>query len=210
MTVASSTAPAPPAPVGRRPNNENLGLEKIGVKLDARGFIQVDHQLKTNVPGVYAIGDVAGQPMLAHKAEDEGVALAEILAGQAGHVNYGAIPNVVYTSPEIAAVGKTEEERKAEGVAYKVGKFPMTANSRARCTGATDGFVKILADAKTDRLLGCHIIAAAAGTMIHEVVMAMEFQASAEDVARAFHAHPTLNEAVKEAAFAVAGRAIHI
>jgi dihydrolipoamide dehydrogenase len=148
--------------------------------------------------------------MLAHKAEEEGVALAEILAGQAGHVNYETVPGVVYTHPEVATVGKTEEELKAAGIAYKVGKFPMTANSRARCAGDTDGLVKIIADAKTDRLLGCHIIAAEAGTMIHEAVMAMEFQASAEDVARSFHAHPTLNEAVKEAALAVDGRAIHI
>ncbi|HWA43741.1 MAG TPA: FAD-dependent oxidoreductase, partial [Hypericibacter adhaerens] len=169
-----------------------------------------DNHFRTNVAGIYAIGDCREGPMLAHKAEDEAVAVAEIIAGKASHVNYDAIPSVVYTFPEVATVGKSEEELKAAGIAYKVGKFPMTANSRARCAGDTDGLVKIIADAKTDRLLGCHIIAAEAGTMIHEAVMAMEFQASAEDVARSFHAHPTLNEAVKEAALAVDGRAIHI
>jgi dihydrolipoamide dehydrogenase len=196
--------------VGRRPYTEGLGLETVGVAKDERGRIKTDRHFATNVPGVYAIGDVIAGPMLAHKSEEEGIALAEILAGQAGHVNYETVPGVVYTHPEVATVGKTEEELKAAGVAYKVGKFPMTANSRARCSADTDGLVKIIADAKTDRLLGCHIISADAGTMIHEAVMAMEFQASAEDVARAFHAHPTLNEAVKEAALAVDGHAIHI
>jgi dihydrolipoamide dehydrogenase len=196
--------------VGRRPYTEGLGLETVGVAKDERGRIKTDRHFATNVPGVYAIGDVIAGPMLAHKSEEEGIALAEILAGQAGHVNYETVPGVVYTHPEVATVGKTEEELKAAGVAYKVGKFPMTANSRARCSAETDGLVKIIADAKTDRLLGCHIISADAGTMIHEAVMAMEFQASAEDVARAFHAHPTLNEAVKEAALAVDGHAIHI
>jgi len=196
--------------VGRRPYTEGLGLETVGVAKDEKGRIKTDGHFATSAPGIYAIGDAIAGPMLAHKAEEEGVALAEILAGQAGHVNYETVPGIVYTHPEVATVGKTEEELKAAGVAYKVGKFPMTANSRARCAGEADGFVKLLADAKTDRILGCHIISADAGTMIHEVVMAMEFQASAEDVARAFHAHPTLNEAVKEAALAVEGRAIHI
>ncbi|MGH6939072.1 dihydrolipoyl dehydrogenase [Hypericibacter sp.] len=196
--------------VGRRAFTEGLGLETVSVAKDERGRIKTDRHFATNVPGIYAIGDVIAGPMLAHKSEEEGIALAEILAGQAGHVNYETVPGVVYTHPEVATVGKTEEELKAAGVAYKVGKFPITANSRARCAGDTEGLVKIIADAKTDRLLGCHIISADAGTMIHEAVMAMEFQASAEDVARAFHAHPTLNEAVKEAALAVDGRAIHI
>ncbi|MFZ5789500.1 MAG: dihydrolipoyl dehydrogenase [Pseudomonadota bacterium] len=196
--------------IGRRPFTEGLGLESVGVVKDERGRIKTDRHFATNVPGIYAIGDVIQGPMLAHKAEEEGIALAEMLAGQAGHVNYETVPGIVYTAPEVASVGKTEEELKAANLAYKVGKFPMSANSRARCAGTTEGFVKILGDAKTDRVLGCHIIAADAGTLIHEVVMAMEFQASAEDVARAFHGHPTLNEAVKEAALAVDGRAIHI
>jgi dihydrolipoamide dehydrogenase len=195
--------------VGRRPYTEGVGLETVGVAKDERGRIKTDGHFATNVPGIYAIGDVIAGPMLAHKSEEEGVALAEILAGQAGHVNYETVPGVVYTHPEVATVGRTEEDLKAAGIAYKVGKFPMTANSRARCAGDTDGLVKIIADAETDRLLGCHIISADAGTMIHEAVMAMEFASSAEDVARAFHAHPTLNEAVKEAALAVDGRAIH-
>ena len=172
--------------------------------------MKTDAHYATNVPGIYAIGDAIAGPMLAHKAEDEGVALAEILAGQAGHVNYGAIPGVVYTWPEVAAVGQTEEELKAAGVAYNVGKFPFTANGRARAMGETDGFVKLLADKATDRLLGAHIIGPDAGTLIAELATAMEFGASAEDVARTCHAHPTLNEAVKEAALAVAGRALHV
>ncbi len=195
--------------IGRRPYTQNLGLEALGVALD-RDMVVVDDHFATNVPGVYAIGDVIRGPMLAHKAEDEGVAVAEILAGQAGHVNYNAIPGVVYTSPEIAAVGKTEDELKAEGVAYKVGKFPFTANGRARAMRHTDGFVKILADAATDRVLGAHIMGFGAGEMIHEAVVLMEFGGSAEDLARTCHAHPTMSEAVKEAAMAVDKRSIHI
>jgi dihydrolipoamide dehydrogenase len=196
--------------IGRRPYTTNLGLENVGVTLDKRGFIPVDHHFQTNVPGIYAIGDVVGGAMLAHKAEEEGVALAEILAGQAGHVNYNAIPGVVYTWPEVASVGKTEEQLKADGVEYKVGKFPFTANSRARANGDTDGFVKIIADAKSDEVLGCHIIGPSAGDLIGEVVLGMEFRAAAEDIARTSHAHPGLGEAIKEAALGVAGRAIHL
>jgi dihydrolipoamide dehydrogenase len=196
--------------IGRRPHTNGLGLETIGVAVDNKGRITTDVHFRTNVAGVHAIGDVIAGPMLAHKAEEEGVAVAEILAGQAGHVNYETVPGVVYTWPEVATVGKSEEELKAAGVAYRSGKFPFTANSRARCSADTDGFVKILADAATDRVLGAHIIGPEAGTLIHECVMAMEFGASAEDIARAFHGHPTLNEAVKEAALGVAARAIHI
>lgn len=196
--------------VGRKPFTDKLGLEAVGVKLDGRGRIEVDSHLQTNVPGIYAIGDVVAGAMLAHKAEEEGVMVAEIIAGQKPHINYDAIPGVVYTWPEVATVGKTEEELKAAGVAYKVGKFPFMANSRARGAGTPEGFVKMLADAKTDKVLGCHIIGAHAGTMIHEVCVAMEFGASSEDIARTCHAHPTLNEAVKEAALAVDTRAIHI
>ena len=184
--------------------------KRAGVKLDERGRVAVDHYYATSVPGIWAIGDVIAGPMLAHKAEDEGVAVAEILVGQAGHVNYDAIPNVVYTYPEIATVGKSEEELKAAGIAYTVGKFPMTANGRAKVNQTTEGFVKILADAKTDRVLGVHLVCADAGNMIAEAVIAMEFGASAEDIARTCHAHPTLPEAVKEAAMAVAKRAIHM
>lgn len=194
--------------IGRKPNTENLGLENAGVKTNARGFIENNH-LKTNVSNIYVIGDVTTGPMLAHKAEDEGVAVAEIIAGQAGHVNYDVIPNVIYTYPEIASIGKTEEELKTAGIAYKVGKFSMMANSRARATFDEQGFVKILACAKTDRVLGAHIIAREAGNTIHEVAVAMEFGGSAEDIARTCHAHPTYNEAVKEAAMAVDKRAIH-
>jgi dihydrolipoamide dehydrogenase len=196
--------------IGRRPYTEGLGLETVGVALDERGRVRTDARYATNVPGIYAIGDVISGPMLAHKAEDEGVALAEMIAGKAGHVNYGAIPAVVYTWPEIASVGQTEEELKAAGIAYNVGKFPFTANGRARAMGDTDGFVKLLADKATDRLLGAHIIGPDAGTLIAELVIAMEFGASAEDVARTCHAHPSLSEAVKEAALAVDGRALHI
>jgi dihydrolipoamide dehydrogenase len=196
--------------IGRRPYTTNLGLENVGIAPDKRGFISVDQHFQTNVPGIYAIGDVIGGAMLAHKAEDEGVALAEILAGQHGHVNYNAIPGVVYTWPEVAAVGKTEEQLKAEGIEYKTGKFPFTANSRARANGDTDGFVKILADAKTDEVLGAHIIGPSAGELIGEVVLGMEFRAAAEDIARTCHAHPGLAEAVKEAALGVAGRSIHL
>ena len=196
------------AAIGRRPFTQNLGLEAQGIKTD-RGMVVVDSHFMTNAPGIYAIGDVIRGPMLAHKAEDEGVALAEILAGQAGHVNYDVIPGVVYTSPEIAAVGKTEEELKADGVAYKAGRFPFTANGRARAMRRTDGFVKILADAATDRVLGVHIMGFGAGEMIHEACVLMEFGGSAEDLARTCHAHPTMSEAVKEAALAVAKRSIH-
>jgi len=196
--------------IGRRSFTEGLGLAEAGVERDERGRVRIDARFATSVPGIYAIGDVVAGPMLAHKAEDEGVALAEMLAGQAGHVNYGVIPGVVYTWPEVASVGQTEEQLKAAGIAYTVGKFPFTANGRARAMGATEGFVKILADARTDRILGAHIIGPDAGTLIAELATAMEFGASAEDVARTCHAHPTLNEAVKEAALAVAGRALHI
>jgi len=196
--------------IGRRAWTDGLGLAEAGVETDERGRVRTDGHYATNVAGIYAIGDVIAGPMLAHKAEEEGIALAEILAGQAGHVNYGAIPGVVYTWPEVASVGRTEDELKAAGVAYSVGKFPFTANARARAMGDTDGFVKILADKATDRVLGAHIIGPDAGTLIAELVTAMEFGASAEDVARTCHAHPSLNEAVKEAALAVEGRAIHI
>jgi dihydrolipoamide dehydrogenase len=195
--------------IGRVPYTEGLGLEAAGVKKDNRGRVIVDEHFHTNVAGIYAIGDVIAGPMLAHKAEEEGVAAAENIAGQAGHVNYEVIPNVVYTYPEIASVGKTEEELKQAGIAYQIGKFPFTANSRARALLMTDGFVKILADAKTDRVLGVHILGPDAGTMIAEAAIAMEFGASSEDIARTCHAHPTLNEAVKEAALAVAKRAIY-
>jgi dihydrolipoamide dehydrogenase len=195
--------------VGRVPYTEGLGLDEAGVRRDAKGRVEVDHHFATSVPGIHAIGDVIRGPMLAHKAEDEGIALAEILAGQAGHVNYDVIPSVVYTAPEVAAVGKTEEELKAAGVEYRSGKFLFLANGRAKANQTTDGFVKILADAGTDRVLGCHIIGPMAGEIIHEVAVLMEFGGSAEDLARTCHAHPTLSEAVKEAALAVAGRAIH-
>ena len=196
--------------IGRIPYTEGLGLDAAGVKRDNRGRVIVDPHFQTNIAGIYAIGDVIAGPMLAHKAEEEGVALAEILAGQAGHVNYDVIPNVVYTYPEIASVGKTEEELKAAGIAYQVGKFPFTANARARANLMTEGFVKILADAKTDRVLGVHILGPDAETMIAEAAIAMEFGASAEDIARTCHAHPTLSEAVKEAALAVGKRAINV
>jgi len=196
--------------VGRVPYTEGLGLGDVGVKTDNRGRITVDPHFQTSVPGIYAIGDVIAGPMLAHKAEDEGMAVAEILAGQAGHVNYDVIPNVVYTYPEIASVGKSEEELKEAGVAYNVGKFPFTANGRAKVNLQTDGFVKILANAKSDRVLGVHILGPDAGNMIAEAAVAMEFGAASEDIARTCHAHPTLTEAVKEAALAVAKRAIHM
>ena len=195
--------------IGRRPYTQGLGLEALGVAME-RGQVVIDAHFNTNVPGVYAIGDVVRGPMLAHKGQDEGVALAEILAGQAGHVNYDVIPNVVYTSPEVAVVGKSEEELKAAGVAYRVGKFPFTANGRARAMRHTEGFVKILADAASDRVLGVHIVGFGAGEMIHEACVLMEFGGSAEDLARTCHAHPTMSEAVKEAAMAVAKRSIHI
>jgi len=196
--------------VGRRPFTDNLGLDEVGVERDEKGRVKTAGHFKTNVDGIYAIGDVITGPMLAHKAEDEGIAVAEILAGHAGHVNYEAIPSVVYTYPEVASVGKTEEALKAEGIAYKVGKFPFTANGRAKVNRTTEGFVKILADAKTDRVLGVHMIGPDVGNMIAEAVLGMEFGAAAEDIARTCHAHPTLPEAVKEAAMAVDGRAIHM
>ena len=196
--------------IGRRPYTAGLGLEAVGVEIDNRGRVQVDDHFRTNVPGIYAIGDVIRGAMLAHKAEDEGSVAVEIIAGQSGHINYDAIPSVVYTWPEAASVGKTEEELKAAGIEYRVGKFPFGGNSRARVTGDTDGFVKILADAKTDRILGAHILGPDAGTMIAEITLGMEFGAAAEDIARTCHAHPTLPEAVKEAALAVAGRPIHV
>ncbi len=196
--------------VGRRPYTAGLGLESVGVETDAQGRIGIDERFRTSAAGIYAIGDVVRGPMLAHKAEDEGVVCAEIVAGQSGHIDYDAIPGVVYTWPEAAAVGRTEEALKEAGVEYAVGRFPFQANSRARCSGETEGFVKILADRRTDRVLGVHILGADAGTMIAEAALAMEFGASAEDIARTCHAHPTLNEAVKEAALAVDGRPIHV
>jgi dihydrolipoamide dehydrogenase len=195
--------------IGRRPNTEGLGLEAVGVATE-RGRVGIDDHFATNVPGIYAIGDVVRGPMLAHKAEDEGLALAEILAGKAGHVNYDVIPGVVYTFPEVATVGKSEEDLKAAGIAYNVGKFPFSANGRARANRATDGFVKVLADKATDRVLGVHIVAAGAGEMIHEAAVLMEFGGSSEDLARTCHAHPTMSEAVKEAAMAVEKRQIHL
>jgi dihydrolipoamide dehydrogenase len=195
--------------VGRRPSAEGLGLESLGIDRDGAGRVIVDAGFATNIPGIYAIGDVIAGPMLAHKASEEGIALAERLAGQKPTVDYGAIPAVVYTFPEVASVGKTEEELKAAGTVYRVGKFPFTANARARCNGESEGFVKILAEEASDKVLGVHIIGPDAGTMIAEAVLAMEFGASAEDIARTCHAHPTLSEAIKEAALAADGRAIH-
>ncbi len=190
--------------IGRRPFTDGLGLKAAGVTTDTRGFVETNH-FKTNVPGIWAVGDCTHGPMLAHKAEDEGTAVAELIAGKAGHVNYDVIPGVVYTKPEIASVGKTEEELKQAGVAFKSGKFPFTANSRARANHDTDGFVKILAHAKTDEILGAHIIGVSAGDMIHEICVAMEFKAASEDIARTCHAHPTLSEAVRQAAMGVEG-----
>ncbi len=195
--------------VGRKPYTEGLNLSKIGVKKDDKGRIEVNEKLQTSVNNIYAIGDVIKGPMLAHKAEDEGIAVAEILAGQAGHVNYDVIPGVIYTSPEVATVGKTEEQLKSQKKTYKVGKFPFLANSRAKVNNETDGFVKILADSNTDKVLGVHIIGAHSGNMIAEMALAMEFGASAEDIARTCHAHPTHTEAIKEAALAVDKRPIH-
>ncbi len=196
--------------IGRTAYTDGLGLKEAGVAVDNRGRIEVDGHLMSNVKGIYAIGDAVRGPMLAHKAEDEGIAAAEIIAGQAGHVNYDVIPGVVYTTPEVATVGKTEEELKEAGIAYNAGKFPFTANGRSKVNQTTEGFVKILADAKTDRVLGVHIIGREAGEMIHEACVLMEFGGSAEDLARTCHAHPTRSEAVKEAAFNVAKRAIHM
>ncbi|MDX1541500.1 MAG: dihydrolipoyl dehydrogenase [Geminicoccaceae bacterium] len=196
--------------VGRRPYTDGLGLETVDLNTDNRGMIEVDGAFRTGAEGIYAIGDVIRGPMRAHKAEDEGVCVAEQLAGQKPHIDYDAIPAVIYTAPEVASVGKTEEQLKEAGVSYRAGKFPFSANSRARATGMTDGFVKVLADARTDRLLGVHIMGAEAGTMIGEAALAMEFGASSEDLARTCHAHPTLEEAVKEAALAAHGAPIHI
>ncbi|MDE0808921.1 MAG: dihydrolipoyl dehydrogenase [Alphaproteobacteria bacterium] len=196
--------------IGRRPHTDGLGLEALGVATDQRGFIQVDADFETNVPGVFAIGDSVPGPMLAHKAEEDGVAAVEIMAGQSGHVDYSLVPGIVYTHPEVASIGKTEEDLKEAGTAYRKGSFPFTANSRARTTGEMDGTVKILADAETDRVLGVHIMGPEAGNLIHECATAMAFGATAEDIARTCHGHPTYNEAVKEAALAVDGRPIHI
>jgi dihydrolipoamide dehydrogenase len=196
--------------VGRVPYTSGLGLDELGIERDDKGRIAVTDRFETNLAGIFAIGDVIRGPMLAHKAEDEGIALAELLAGQAGHVNYDVIPNVIYTSPEVATVGRSEEELKRDGVAYKVGKFPFLANGRAKANQTTDGFVKIIADAATDRVLGAHILGPQAGELIHECAVLMEFGGSSEDLARTCHAHPTLAEAVKEAAMAVEQRAIHM
>ena len=195
--------------VGRIPYTEGLGLDEAGIKRDAKGRIETNGHFRTSVESIFAIGDVIKGPMLAHKAQDEGVALAEILAGQAGHVNYGVIPSVVYTAPEVAAVGVTEEELEQQGIAYKAGKFPFLANGRAKANQTTEGFVKVLADAKSDRVLGVHIVGTNAGEIIHECAVLMEFVGSSEDLARTCHAHPTLSEAIKEAALAVEARAIH-
>jgi dihydrolipoamide dehydrogenase len=209
-TAESVTAEVVLVAVGRRAFTTGLGLREIGVNVSNRGFVEADQHYQTNVEGIFAIGDVIGGQMLAHKAEDEGVAVAEILAGQPGHINYDAIAGVVYTWPEVAGIGKTEEQLKEAGIAYKVGKFPFTANGRARANGDTDGFCKILADEKTDTVLGCHIIGPEAGDLIMEVAVAMEFGASSEDIARTCHAHPQLGEVVKEAALAADKRALHI
>ena len=195
--------------VGRKPYTEGLNLNKLGIKKDPQGRIEVNEKLQSSIKNIYAIGDIIKGPMLAHKAEEEGIAVAEIIAGQAGHVNYNTIPNVIYTSPEVAVIGKTEEELKKENINYKVGKFPFLANSRAKVNNEPDGFVKILAESKTDRVLGVHMIGPHTGDLIAEMGLAMEFGASAEDIARTCHAHPTYTEAVKEAALAVDKRAIH-
>ena len=195
--------------IGRRPYTEGLGLQEIGVELDERGFIKINDKFQTSISNIYAIGDVVPGPMLAHKAEDEGVITAEIISGQSGHIDYNLVPSVVYTYPEIASVGKTEDQLKEAGITYNVGKFSMMANSRARATLSDEGFVKILADKKTDKLLGCHIIGREAGNLIHEAVIVMEYGGSSEDLARVCHAHPTLNESLKEAAMATYGKPIH-
>jgi dihydrolipoamide dehydrogenase len=196
--------------IGRRPFTESLGLDEIGVALDERGRVKTDAHYRTSVEGIHAIGDAIAGPMLAHKAEDEGTAVAEILAGQAGHVNYGVIPSVVYTMPEIAVVGQSEEELKEAGVAYNIGKFPFSANSRARAMNQTDGFVKVLADKATDRVLGVHMIGPNVSEMIQEASVLMEFSGAAEDLARTCHAHPTLSEAVREAAMAAWFKPVHM
>ena len=195
--------------VGRKPYTRNLNLDKIGVELDKSGKVKVDKKFQTNIEGVYAVGDVIDGPMLAHKAEEEGIAVAELIAGQSGHVNYDVIPSVIYTSPEVASIGKTEEQLKDLNINFKIGKFSLMANSRAKAINETEGFVKILADKKTDKVLGVHIIGLHAGEMIAEMAVAMEFGSSAEDIARTCHAHPTFSEAIKEAALSVDKRAIH-
>jgi dihydrolipoamide dehydrogenase len=195
--------------VGRRPYTKNLNLEKMGVELDKRGSVKVNKNFQTNIKNIYAIGDVIEGPMLAHKAEEEGIAVAELISGQSGHVNYDTIPGVVYTSPEVASIGKTEEQLKEKGINYKIGKFPFLANSRAKAIDESEGFVKILADSTTDKVLGVHIIGQHAGEMIAEMSVAMEFGASSEDIARTCHAHPTFSEAIKEAALSVEKRQIH-
>ncbi len=195
--------------IGRKPYVEGLGLEALGVARDPRGFVTVNERFETSLPGIFAIGDCVPGPMLAHKAEEEGVACVEWMAGQHGHVDHARVPSIVYTWPEIAGVGATEEALKERGVDYRVGKFPFTANARAKITGDTQGLVKVLADAKTDRVLGVHIVGPIAGDLIAEAVSALEFGASAEDIARTCHAHPAMGEALKEAALAVAGRALH-
>ena len=195
--------------VGRKPYTKNLNLEKIGVELDKRGSVKVNKNFQTNIKNIYAIGDVIEGPMLAHKAEEEGIAVAELISGQSGHVNYDTIPSVVYTSPEVASIGKTEEQLKGKGIKYKIGKFPFSANSRAKAIDESEGFVKILADSTTDKVLGVHIIGQHAGEMIAEMSVAMEFGASSEDIARTCHAHPTFSEAIKEAALSVEKRQIH-
>lgn len=194
---------------GRRPYTDGLGLESLGIETDKLGRVQVDEHFRTAVPNIYAVGDCIDGPMLAHKAEEEGIAAVEIMAGLAGHVNYNAIPGVIYTFPEVASVGKTEEELKEAGIEYKKGSFPFSANSRARANATTDGFVKVLADAKTDQILGAHILGPNAGEMIAEAVIAMEYGASSEDLARTCHAHPTLSEAFKEACMDTYDKAIH-
>ena len=195
--------------VGRKPNTKNLNLEKVNINLDNKKRIKTNDKFETNIKNIYAIGDVISGPMLAHKAEEEGIAVAELIAGQSGHVNYDVIPGVIYTSPEVASVGKTEEQLKESNKKYKVGKFPFLANSRAKAIDEPEGFVKILADDKTDKILGVHMIGPHAGEMIAEIGIAMEFGASSEDIARTCHAHPTFSEAVKEAALSVDKRAIH-
>ena len=195
--------------VGRKPFTKKLNIEKLSINLDKKGRIKVNNKFQTNISNIYAIGDVIDGPMLAHKAEEEGIAVAEIIAGQSGHVNYDVIPGVIYTFPEVASVGKTEEQLKNDNINYKIGKFPFLANSRAKVNNETEGFVKILADSKTDKVLGVHIIGPHCGDMIAEMALAMEFGASAEDIARTCHAHPTHTEAIKEAALAVDKRPIH-
>ncbi len=204
--TATLTADVVLVSTGRKPFSDGLGLDEVGVKKDNRGYIVVDHHYQTNIPGIYAVGDVTPGPMLAHKAEEEGVACAEMLAGHAGHVNYATVPSVIYTHPEVASVGLTEEQCKEQGLSVNIGKFPFMANGRARAIGMTEGFVKIIADSKTDRIIGGHIVGAKASELLGEIIVAMEFGGSSEDLARSFHSHPTLSEAVKEAALAVEKR----